>query len=209
MTRRATRDKAGGSGREEILAVARRLFMTRGYRAVSTRDIADAVGLTQPALYHHFGGKEALYIAVLEDELARQSVAMSRAAALDAPATARLAAVASGIAERAEYDMAQMFHDLRFEISEANRLRIGLAFRDAMMRPLMSVVDALVDEGAIAPPEHTGLGAPEVVMYILSVIRMLTETGAGPARGPQRSPEEIGALTVRLVTGGIGPHSAT
>ena len=71
------------SGRSEILAAARSLFMSRGYRAVSTRDIADAVGLTQPALYHHFGGKEALYVAVMEDELATISARLDRAARLD------------------------------------------------------------------------------------------------------------------------------
>ena len=69
---RGNRD-SDGEGRQRILAVARSLFMTRGYRAVSTREIAEAVGVTQPALYHHFAGKEELYVAVLEEELAQQS----------------------------------------------------------------------------------------------------------------------------------------
>jgi AcrR family transcriptional regulator len=37
-----------------ILQAAHRPFMEQGYRAVSTRQIAAACGITQPALYRHF-----------------------------------------------------------------------------------------------------------------------------------------------------------
>lgn len=194
------------SSRAEILAVARRLFMTRGYRAVSTREIAEAVGITQPALYHHFGGKEALYVAVLEADLARQAETIREATRVDAPAPERLRRLAASIAAQAEHDLGQMFHDLRFEVSEPTRRRMGIAFRDAMMTPMADLVDALVDEGAIAPPEESGMARPEVAMFILSVIRMLKEASGGPARGPGRAPDEIGDLTVRLVLHGAGPR---
>jgi AcrR family transcriptional regulator len=194
--------------RSEILAVAKRLFMTRGYRGVSTREIAEAVGITQPALYHHFGGKEALYMAVLEEELASQSAAMWAAVRLEAPAMERLAALAGAIAARSEYDMSQMFHDLRFEISEDNRQRIGGAFAEAMMAPMGAVLEALDREGVIETPDAAGMTRAEMVMFVLSVIRMLTEVAGGPARGPERSPDEIGALTARIVLNGIGPRSA-
>jgi AcrR family transcriptional regulator len=206
VAERERQPKMTGSRRAEILAAARELFMTRGYRAVSTRDIADAVGLTQPALYHHFGGKEALYVAVLEDELHSRSEEMWQAVRAHGPATSRLATVAARIAERSEHDLTQMFHDLRFEISETNRSRIGAAFREAMMAPLLALVGDLERDGLVEGSTAGGLGSTEVVMYILSVIRMLTEAGAGPARGPARTPEEIGELTVRLVTSGIGPR---
>jgi AcrR family transcriptional regulator len=180
--------------------------MTRGYRAVSTREIAEAVGITQPALYHHFGGKEALYAAVLEADLARQAETIREATRADASAPERLRRLATSIAAQADHDLGQMFHDLRFEVSEPTRRRMGLAFRDAMMAPMADLVDALVGEGAIAPPETSGMAPPEVAMFILSVIRMLQEGSAGPGRGPGRAPEEIGDLTVRLVLHGAGPR---
>ena len=194
--------------RSEILVVARRLFMARGYRAVTTREIADAVGVTQPALYHHFGGKEALYTAVLEESLASRSEAMWDAVRLDKPATTRLAMIAKGIAERADDDLTQMFHDLRHEVSERTRARIGTAFREAMMVPMFAILDALVEEGAVGPIERLELTQAEAAMFILSVIRMLTEGSAGPARGPARSPAEIGDTTVQIVLNGIGSHTA-
>ena len=39
--------------------------MAHGYRAVSTRQVAEAVGLTQPALYHHFATQADLYQGLL------------------------------------------------------------------------------------------------------------------------------------------------
>jgi AcrR family transcriptional regulator len=53
------------SRREEILAIAVGLFATRGYHGVSMDDIGVAAGVTGPALYHHFKGKEAMLAAAL------------------------------------------------------------------------------------------------------------------------------------------------
>jgi len=51
--------------REEILEIAVGLFATRGYHGVSMDDIGAAAGVTGPALYHHFAGKEAMLAAAL------------------------------------------------------------------------------------------------------------------------------------------------
>ncbi|WP_412541113.1 TetR/AcrR family transcriptional regulator [Longispora sp. K20-0274] len=51
--------------REEILEIAVELFATRGYHGVSMDDIGGAAGVTGPALYHHFAGKEAMLAAAL------------------------------------------------------------------------------------------------------------------------------------------------
>ena len=53
------------SRREEILEIAVGLFASRGYHGVSMDDIGAAAGVTGPALYHHFAGKEAMLVAAL------------------------------------------------------------------------------------------------------------------------------------------------
>jgi AcrR family transcriptional regulator len=53
------------SRREEILSIAVGLFASRGYHGVSMDDIGAAAGVTGPALYHHFAGKEAMLAAAL------------------------------------------------------------------------------------------------------------------------------------------------
>ncbi|HEY1484794.1 MAG TPA: TetR/AcrR family transcriptional regulator [Micromonosporaceae bacterium] len=51
--------------RDEILDIAVGLFAKRGYHGVSMDDIGAAAGVTGPALYHHFAGKEAMLVAAL------------------------------------------------------------------------------------------------------------------------------------------------
>lgn len=46
--------------RDQILASAGRLFADRGFHGVSIDQIGASVGITGPALYKHFNGKEAL-----------------------------------------------------------------------------------------------------------------------------------------------------
>ena len=50
---------------QRILDVAENLFAQQGYEGTSLRQIAQGAALTEPALYNHFSGKQALYEAVL------------------------------------------------------------------------------------------------------------------------------------------------
>ncbi len=52
--------EAGLGRRDQIVAVAARLFRERGYHATSVRDIADAVGIQGGSLYAHVAGKDDL-----------------------------------------------------------------------------------------------------------------------------------------------------
>ena len=52
--------RAETSRREQILAVAAQLFARHGFHGVSIADLGAAVGVSGPALYRHFPGKEAL-----------------------------------------------------------------------------------------------------------------------------------------------------
>ena len=50
----------GHERREEILAAAARMFLERGVERVSTRAIADAVGISQTSLYVYFPNRNAI-----------------------------------------------------------------------------------------------------------------------------------------------------
>ena len=55
---------------ELIVSKAAELFMAQGYNATSVRQIAEAAGCTDAALYYHFReGKRALFQAVIESNL--------------------------------------------------------------------------------------------------------------------------------------------
>jgi AcrR family transcriptional regulator len=53
--------------REQILAAARRVFVSAGANAASTAAIAEEAGVTRGLVHHYFGTKRALYLAVVED----------------------------------------------------------------------------------------------------------------------------------------------
>ena len=53
--------------RDEIINTARRLFNRRGYSDVSMRDIADALSISVGNLTYHFGRKEDVLLAVVEE----------------------------------------------------------------------------------------------------------------------------------------------
>src|SRR3954452_11488216 len=54
--------------RAEILRTALESFAVRGFQGSSLREIADAVGLSQAGVLHHFSSKEALLAAVLAEK---------------------------------------------------------------------------------------------------------------------------------------------
>lgn len=52
--------------RAEILRCAARLFRTKGYAAVSLREIAKGAGLTTGSFYYHFASKEEIVSEILD-----------------------------------------------------------------------------------------------------------------------------------------------
>jgi AcrR family transcriptional regulator len=65
MTRSKTTERHDGR-REEILRVALGLFASKGIDGTGLREIAERIGVSQPALYHYFPSKEALVGAVID-----------------------------------------------------------------------------------------------------------------------------------------------
>ncbi|MDH6198819.1 AcrR family transcriptional regulator [Mycobacterium frederiksbergense] len=57
------------STRGRILLAASILFAQRGYFGTSTRDIAEAVQIRQPSLFHHFQAKHEIFRALIELDL--------------------------------------------------------------------------------------------------------------------------------------------
>ncbi|MEO6360376.1 MAG: TetR/AcrR family transcriptional regulator [Sphingomicrobium sp.] len=51
---------------EEALAVALRVFWTKGYEGASLTDLTEAMGITRPSLYAAFGNKESLFRKALD-----------------------------------------------------------------------------------------------------------------------------------------------
>jgi AcrR family transcriptional regulator len=57
--------------RGQILDAALAVFAEKGYEGGTMRDIASRVGVTEPALYRHYAGKEALFTDLVAEAGAR------------------------------------------------------------------------------------------------------------------------------------------
>lgn len=60
---------------DQILHEAARLFASHGYQGTSIRNIAEACGVSEAALYRHFAGKEQIYEAVIAWKAGQHDIA--------------------------------------------------------------------------------------------------------------------------------------
>jgi AcrR family transcriptional regulator len=95
-----------GARREEILRIAVRAFADRGFHGVSVDDIGAAAGVSGPALYHHFRGKEAILSAALVPVSEYLLAEGRRRVAAATDARAAVAAVAALVEFHVEFAIA-------------------------------------------------------------------------------------------------------
>ena len=55
---------SGEDRRTAIIRTARRVFVEKGFYRTTTRELAEAVGVSEALLFKHFPSKEALYSAI-------------------------------------------------------------------------------------------------------------------------------------------------
>lgn len=105
-----------------IVEAAVRLFSEKGFRGTTTRELAAAVGVTEPILYQHFGAKRDLYSAIIESGCrvqqkdADQQLEAARAAEDDAAFFTRLGELVLGWHE----EQPQMLRLLLFSALEGH-----------------------------------------------------------------------------------------
>ena len=59
--------------RHDILVGARHCFAEHGYEGATVRLLEQATGKSRGAIFHHFGDKESLFLALAQEDAARQA----------------------------------------------------------------------------------------------------------------------------------------
>ena len=137
----------------EIYEQATRLFAERGFAGTSLQDIAEAVGLTRPALYYYVKGKDELLaklVAEITEESAASIGAIARRADLD-PAAKLRAIVKASVQRQAEH--AARFRLLLLSEAElpAEIAAAHDAGRRAVLKSIARVIDGGIEEGVFRP----------------------------------------------------------
>ncbi len=69
ITKRISNNQRSQQTSAQLISVARNFFITRGYSDTSLEEIVRKAGMTRGALYHHFEGKNGIFVAVFENAL--------------------------------------------------------------------------------------------------------------------------------------------
>lgn len=68
ILKRLTREESRAMTRERLLGAATQLFRRDGYASTSVERIADEAGFSKGAVYSNFDSKEAIFLAVLDQQ---------------------------------------------------------------------------------------------------------------------------------------------
>ena len=192
-------DGSTAAGKTLILEQAQRLFSMHGYHGVSIRDIAQACGLSNAALYYHFGSKQNLYFEVLKAHVSTVVACLEEASAEPGTCRQRVSRAAYAHAQMiVEYQGAILIllRDLaQFDWDDIQKLLPDLG------RRAPAVIAQILEEG-IAAGEISAVDTQRVGVLLLGMVNALAiRRLQGP--GPDRSLDEDVDLAVDVLFEGI------
>jgi len=136
-----------------VLQAAEHLFSHRGYAGVTVQDIAREANLHHASLYHHIkdGGKEQLYVEVMERVLRQHQQAIAEAITeADSDLRAQLVAVAEWLLSQPPMDFIRMSHVDLPAINPLAANRISNLAYAALFSPLEAVLWQAQNRGEIS-----------------------------------------------------------
>jgi len=171
--------------------------MARGYAAVTLRDIAAEVGIKHTSLYHHVpGGKEELFVEVVERSLARHRKGLREGLERVSPALRdRLHAVCVWFLSQSPMDLVRMTQsDIPALSPEAAERLVRLTY-ESILVPVERVLQEAHDHGEMKSAD-AGLIAGGIVGMIQSLFSV-------PEYAVQMSRQEMGRRLIDALLDGI------
>ena len=165
-----------GYDREQILRVAVDLFIEQGYDATSVSQLAERLGLTKSALYHHFASKEELLSLALEQALGGLEAVLQTPDATTGTASERLGAVLHGAVRVLAARLPAVTLLLRVR-GNSDTERSALARRRAFDRRVTALVRAAQDEGSVRADIDASVATRLVFGMVNSLVEWYRPTG--------------------------------
>jgi AcrR family transcriptional regulator len=157
--------------RQRILDLAREAFATGGYDAATNRSLADDVGITSGALYHYFGSKLDLYLAVNEDMQDRVFVRFSEAVEQQDGFVAKFEAIldTAQALNKEDPTLAAFIGSTRSDVRRHGDIAEVLVEQSARQRAFFArLVDTGVETGEI-PAEYRDVMLEFVTMILVGL----------------------------------------
>lgn len=190
-------DADGTGRRNDILRVASRVFLRRGYHHATISEIASELSLTKAGVYHYFGSKQEVLEAICDQAMAACEGAVITGIGTSGTAAERLQRVAEHYAELFLSDerlvvLVRHYYD----VSEVARAGLRKR-RKAMEAQLRQALEDGVQEGAFQAPD------PSVAMLgMLGTVNWMYSWYQPDGR---LAPTEVRDVVVRQVLRGVMP----
>ena len=139
--------------RSRILDHAESLFSTKGIDAVTLKDIALPLGMTHAALYYHFpGGKEELFVLVMERNIRRHGSGLD-AALRSQPGSlrGRLRAAAVWLMSQPPMDLIRMAENDLKALDPASARKLSVLIYELILQRLTREFSEAIEAGTIGP----------------------------------------------------------
>lgn len=154
----------------KIVDAAAKLFMQRGYTAVSITDIIKAAKITKPTLYYYFADKGELFVQMGLRTLAQMGEQLRSATARSADVHGKLLALAEVMMNPQRGDMAMLRHEMLEHLGVAQQRRLGYAFQRQLFSPIEQVMADGIERGELAR-----YNAPTLAAIFLGMAESFTE----------------------------------
>jgi AcrR family transcriptional regulator len=115
--------------REQLIAVATKLFAKHGYDATTTASIAEAAGVTEPILYRHFKSKQDLFVAIVRATSEQTLREWEERIASIADPVKRIKAVAQAVPEHIRR-LSDAYHVLHGALSTSQDKKVHAVLRE-------------------------------------------------------------------------------
>jgi AcrR family transcriptional regulator len=196
--------KEASETRRLILQAAQHLFAAHGYRAVTTRQIAESCGITQPALYKHFADKQEVYTSMLLLEVAQIKTALERIVQREIGVAERLRLTALYLLNNTHHDIGMMTHDISNELRKEAQEMIERAFVEGLVQPLASLFEDGMHRGLIRSSSQGGFSPMMTASLFLNSIDFFTSQSSYKMVSEARqSVAEQARLIVQLFLHGV------
>lgn len=133
----AVRSQITENSKQAILSAAAQLFLAKGYSQTSTREIAKALDMTQPALYHYFSDKQVLFTEVIkqvgQEVNAQLRLILNRT---DLSDEAKLVEMTLVIVQTHPRDVFQLIHGSFSLLKPAYQRELGMVFGRDYVGPI-------------------------------------------------------------------------
>jgi AcrR family transcriptional regulator len=188
---------------ERVMDAAEKLFVLRGYNAVTLRDIAAEIGIHHTTVYHHVpGGKEQLYIDVVERNLAHHRQGLTGAIEGAPPdIRSQLRAIADWLLSQPPMDLVRMVHSDLPSIDPVQAERLSRIAFETMLVPVEAILRSARDQGVI---EYEDL-----ILAAGTFIGMIESLYAVPQRPAMKSKQSMAYEMVDILLNGLRPRGDT